>query len=138
MNAIYRAICHSNGESMEAVVFIHATSTADAASRLPRVLAQVWNVPADTVAYYNLDSEAELLARSSEPETGDMRLFESGWSKGRVSYTDKPLMLLRPDAHARLMSAWATLPPRGLFHRALPMQKLSAEMWQAIALLRPT
>jgi len=110
---IYRAICYCTHERMrnvqESVVFIQGSARDDAAAKLCRVLADIWNVPADTVDFYNLNSAPELFANAvGGSHSGDARFFEIG-SHGELPIyldDDAPLLLLGPEANTRLLEAW--------------------------------
>jgi hypothetical protein len=113
---IYRAICYSTHERMqdasESIVFIEATTQDEAASRLPRLLADIWNVPAKTVDFYNLDDTPALYASAiGGAKSGDARYFEIGSQGGAPIYSfhDAPLFLLPPKTHRRLLNAWKNL-----------------------------
>lgn len=115
---IHRAICFSTHETMvqkpETIAFIQASTRAEAADKFRRVLGEVWDVPAGTVDFYNLNDETELFSNAfGGAETGDARFFEVGFWDDRQQYTnDLPLLLVKPDAHARLATAWEKLPKR--------------------------
>jgi hypothetical protein len=113
---IFRAICYSTHERLsrepEAVVFVQAGTRDAAASKLRTVLSTLWEVEPETVEFYNLNDEAELLAQSIGGEkTGDARFFEIGAEGGRPRYLDYdvPVFLLRPKAYRRMMKAWQRL-----------------------------
>lgn len=110
---IFRAICYSTHERLsrepEAVVFVQAGTRDAAAAKLRTVLSTLWEVEPETVEFYNLNDEAELLAQSiGGEETGDARFFEIGAEGGRPRYLDYdvPVFLLRPKAYRRMMKAW--------------------------------
>lgn len=119
---IYRAIASSSAphwsdrDAMERVVFFEASNRAEAHKRLKELLAAVWAVEPESLDYYNLADEGELLAESfGGEETGDHRLFEMGIAYGNPMYTGahgQPLMLLQRNLD-RLMIAYLTLPHRG-------------------------
>ena len=113
---IYRAICYCTHQRMqdasESIVFIEAATQDDAANRLTRLLADIWNVPAKTVDFYNLDDALELCASAiGGAKSGDARYFEIGSQGGTPIYPfhDAPLFLLPPKAHRRLLNAWKNL-----------------------------
>lgn len=66
---------------------------------------------------YNLDSEPELIRTAfGAPSTGDLRLLETGWNKGRPHYADPNTVLLYtgPVSTRRLHAALQqleSLPP---------------------------
>lgn len=119
---IYRAVASSNDPdwkdrgSVERVVFFEAPSRTDAHQRLRQLLVALWEVSADSIDYYNLNDEHELIAESVGGEhTGDHRLLECGAACGQAMYTGglgEPLMLLHQNL-GRMMAAYMSLPHRG-------------------------
>lgn len=119
---IYRAIASSSDphwsdrDAMERVVFFEASNRTEAHKRLKELLAAVWAVSPETLDYYNLEDEYEILAQAlGDEETGDHRFFEMGAGHGHPMYTGangQPLMLLQRNLD-RLMIAYLTLPHRG-------------------------
>lgn len=88
---IYRAICYCTHDRIanapESIVFIQGRSPDQAAARLSRVLADIWNVSIDSVEFYNLNEESELFANAlGGPASGDARFFEIG-SQGAAAVT---------------------------------------------------
>lgn len=81
-----------------------------ASSRLRFALAAVWRAPTESVDFYNLYSEQDLLGDHAfgPAETGDARLLETGaGGEDPIHYAqpESTLLLLRPDALARLVNA---------------------------------
>lgn len=119
---IYRAMAHSTSpdwidrDSMERVVFFEALNRRDAQERLRQLLSDLWRVAPDSIEFYNLEDEHELIANSvGGDETGDYRFFETGMAYGSAMYTgghEQPLLLLHQNLD-RLMRAFLTLPHRG-------------------------
>ncbi|MHC5194882.1 hypothetical protein ACYSUW_14105 [Pseudomonas frederiksbergensis] len=101
---------------MERVVFFEAPSRPEARRLLRELLVALWEVSPDSIEYYNLDGENDLIANSmGGEETGDLRLFECGVACGQAMYTGgvgHPLMLLDRSLD-RVMTAYLSLPHRG-------------------------
>lgn len=103
---IFRTIAYSTHESwfdanaMERVVFVDAQTRNEAKQTLHVLLSQLWRVPEDSLEFYNLESEFEVLSRAvGQVSTGDLRLFEIGTEGGKPLYigaklNDQPLLLL--------------------------------------------
>ncbi|AGZ38115.1 MAG: hypothetical protein ACOKSU_21875 [Pseudomonas sp.] len=119
---IYRVIASSTApdwkdrEAMERVVFFEAHTRVEAHQRLKDLLSALWAVSPETIEYYNLDDELEMISYSiGGDETGDHRFFESGAAHGQPMYVGgngHPLMLLHRSLD-RMMAAYFTLPHRG-------------------------
>lgn len=119
---IYRAIATSTApdwvdrDSMERVVFFEATDRTDAHGRLRQLLSALWHVTPESVDFYNLEDEHEMIANSiGGGETGDHRFFETGMAYGSAIYAGghtQPLLLLHQSLD-RMMRAFLTLPHRG-------------------------
>lgn len=119
---IYRVIASSttpdwkDRDSMERVVFFEAPSRPEAHQRLSRLLVALWEVTPESIDYFNLHDEHELIANSvGGEETGDLRLFEIGVACGQAMYAGglgHPLMLLHQSLN-RMMAAYLSLPHRG-------------------------
>lgn len=93
----------------EVTVFFEATSAAVAPAQLKRALHAVWDCPANEVDFYNLWTEAEMLANSTcalDPTAGEAWLFETGWGGAPLfSAQARTLMLVRPSTLVRLVVA---------------------------------
>ena len=119
---IYRVIASSTApdwkdrESMERVVFFEASTRAEAHLRIKHLLSALWDVNPESIEFYNLDDEVEMISSSIGGEdTGDHRFFESGFAHGQPIYvggSGHPLMLLHGSLD-RMMAAYFTLPHRG-------------------------
>ena len=113
---IYRAICYCIHERLidtpESVVFIQGSTRDETGAKLRRVLADIWQVPVNTVDFYNLNDALELFADAlGGPDSGDARLFEMGAHGNSPLYLDDdaPLLLLELEANKRLLQAWKTV-----------------------------
>lgn len=119
---IYRVIASSTApdwkdrQAMERVVFFEALTRAEAHVRVKALLSAVWGVDPETIEYYNLDDEVEMISYSiGGADSGDHRFFESGIAHGQPMYiggSGHPLMLLQQNLD-RMMAAYFTLPHRG-------------------------
>ncbi len=119
---IYRVIASSTApdwkdrEAMERVVFFEASTRTEAHQHLKELLSALWVVSPETIEYYNLDDEVEMISYSVGGEaSGDHRFFESGMAHGQPMYVGglgHPLMLLHRNLD-RMMAAYFTLPHRG-------------------------
>lgn len=103
-------------------VFFEAASLDDAASRLPALLALAWDCRPADVEFYNLASEAELVAGGSFgdfKDMGDAALLCNGWSHGPLfCRADRTLMLVSPPTLARLQLARRLAHPHWLAQRS--------------------
>lgn len=110
---LYRAIVASRSFDDELVVFFEAPRDARH-EHLQRLLHLAWQVSAEDLAIYNLNSAHELQNEWAFglPETGDMRLFESGCCGDVVHYHDplRTLMFVSPPTLKRLVAAQRRLP----------------------------
>ncbi|WP_454864198.1 hypothetical protein [Pseudomonas hormoni] len=117
---IYRALAVSTSptwvdrDCVERRVFIEAENRDGARLGIREVLAKLWDVDADSIEFWNLESEFELNHGAFvENVAGDHRLFVAGWADGKPSFDDgtygHPLFLLSTQLD-RMMSAYLTLP----------------------------
>lgn len=110
---LYRAIVISRSHAEEVAVFFEAPRE-QRHDHLQRLLHLAWQVSAEDLTIYNLNSAHELLNEWAlgEAETGDMRLFESGFCDDAVIYHDplRTLMLVSPATLKRLVEAQRQLP----------------------------
>ena len=113
---LHRARVSSRQRDREATVFFESVHR-DRADVLRDLMVRVWRVPADDLVVENIWSADELLTRGfSDSESGDLRLFASGWDPAEgVLYTDpsETLILVASQAlHDRLHSAQLLIPQR--------------------------
>lgn len=120
MKTLHRAVCSCNHwryqDVDEKTVFFETFYTEHAGDRLRALLANTWGVPESSVIVYNVFPERELslLSLDDSASSGDKALFEIGWDRGtkRPSYLDElPLMLVSPQTHERLVTAFMSLVP---------------------------
>ena len=127
---IFRAIAYStepawSGE--ERVVYVEASEEDLAKQKLQGILAALWEVPVDSVEWYNFSDQTELLRNAlGSIETGDWRYFEIGSAFGHPVYAggeDHPLLFLDRELN-RFTAAYMTLPHRGELGLKLALGKL--------------
>lgn len=117
---IYRALAISTSptwtdrDCVERRVYIEAENRDRARLAIREVLAKLWDVDADSIEFWNLESEFELTHDAFVGNVaGDHRLFVSGWADGKPSFDDgtygHPLFLLSTQLD-RMMAAYLTLP----------------------------
>lgn len=101
LSRLYRAIVTSALRDREAVVFFEAPVHRERLDHVEQLMSVVWDVPAHDIEAYNVHSAEELLERGfGDAETGDLRLFETGWSEGRPLYADPAQTLLLVGSQA--------------------------------------
>jgi hypothetical protein len=108
----------------EMFVFFEAKSAEEAPATLLRLLALAWGCEPSDIEFYNLNSEAELVAASgSVAAAGDARLLEIGWSHGPLfARMDRTMMLARPLTQMRLLRARQAAVPLQALQRARSVQ----------------